>query len=263
MNLTFSKYSGLGNDFILIDNRDRRIALPNPEAVKRACQRRLGIGADGVIFLESSDKADVKMRIFNADGSEAEMCGNGIRCLMKFMQELGMPKKPYNIEVHNRILSGRFEDGLIGIDMGVPTEIRWNMNVEGNSLDFLDTGVPHAVVFVQDLLHYDVENAGRALRGHKAFAPKGTNATFAEIHSPGRLLFRTYERGVEAETLACGTGAAAAAFAYRHREECPNTLTVENKLGEKMAFRIDNDSHIHMIGPANHVYTGRFLFENN
>ncbi len=229
-------------------------------AIENLCKRRLGIGADGIILLESSKKADVGMRIFNADGSEAEMCGNGIRCLMKYMLEIGMPEKPYSIEVYGSVLNAKYENDLVSVDLGAPTEIAWDMIVEGTRLHFLNTGVPHAVVFVENLSDVDIEAEGRFLRRHKTFTPRGTNATFVQILSPGRLIFSTYERGVEAETLACGTGAAAAAFAYLGRE---GTAIVENKNGENMSIRVDEQQRIHMIGPARLAYKGQFLIENN
>lgn len=262
--LTFSKYSGCGNDFILIDHRSPFLNV-SKELVLRLCQRQTGIGADGLILLEKSSSQDFKMRIFNADGSEAEMCGNGIRCLGAFLLELGYPKQAYTIETMERKLSLEFTEKGIKVAMGDPKDIRSHvpLEIEGQNLlcYTLDTGVPHAVVFVDDVEKVHVVALGQKIRYHTSFLPKGTNANFVEKDSPRQISIRTYERGVEDETLACGTGATASALAAALQWNLKAPITVKTRSQDSLEidFVKNQDqtfTQVSQTGPAHKTFSG-------
>ena len=211
----FTKMEASGNDFIVFDNR--RSNLKNgPEIAVNLCARTSGVGADGLIFIEKSKKADFKMRIFNPDGSEAEMCGNGIRCAALFKA-----KKNAGIETLAGLLSAQIKADGIKIRMTDPVDMQLNVNLDIDGrvyqVNYVNTGVPHAVYFVDDLPTTNVRMMGRLIRYHRHFAPEGTNVDFEKILEPGVIGIRTYEHGVEAETLACGTGSVASALIYHHK----------------------------------------------
>jgi diaminopimelate epimerase len=210
VNIPFAKYHGAGNDFILIDNREGRFFLDDPALIRRLCHRQIGIGADGVLLIETSALADVKMRIYNRDASIPAMCGNGIRCAFDFAageaQEL-------TIEVSGRIFSCRRHDEHVLVNLGAPRLMHWPIETDMQPIYVLDTGVPHALVFVKEILEIPFLEWAQHIRFHPAFGQEGVNVNAVEIQKDGGILLRTYERGVERETLACGTGAAAAAFA--------------------------------------------------
>jgi len=216
------KMSGTGNDFLMIDNRENLLKEGEAaELAKSACPRRISAGADGVILVEKSakDGHDFRMRIFNADGSEAEMCGNGSRCIAVFARQLGAAKETQRIETLAGTLNATVaKDGLSAkVQLSQPSalELRKGVDVLGKPSDlfFINTGVPHAVEFVDDVSKVDVSKAGACIRYHDAFKPKGTNANFAQLMGNNTIKVRTYERGVEDETFACGTGSTAAAIA--------------------------------------------------
>jgi diaminopimelate epimerase len=217
MSLSFSKYSGSGNDFILIDNRGSSFPCENSLLIQQLCRRPQGIGADGLILLENASEADYGMRIFNADGGEAEMCGNGIRCLLLFIKEVAEQKDSYTIKTFREKLTLSSDREFIKTSMPVPTHIRWNETLEVGSEEltfhFLNTGVPHVVIFVDDLQDPHWMSLASSIRYHPSFAPQGTNVNFVHVDERGQVHLRTYERGVEQETGACGTGATAAALA--------------------------------------------------
>src|SRR4030042_2658964 len=213
----FWKRSGSGNDFILIDNRDGRIA---DEAmgplVKRVCRRRESVGADGVIFVTQSGAFDFAWRFFNADGGEAEMCGNGGRCVAPFAYLKGIAGPSLKFETLAGILSAQVDGKRVKLEMTKPFGLKLDetLLIDGKKQIFssINTGVPHAVLFVEDVEGLDIVQIGRALRYHSHFSPSGTNANFIRLETGSKLSIRTYERGVEEETLACGTGAVAAAL---------------------------------------------------
>lgn len=258
--MRFVKYHGCGNDFILMDNRSQDFC-PEPGAIRFLTDRHTGVGGDGVILLEESFAADVKMRIFNADGTEAEMCGNGARCFILFLAELGFPL-PADIEVSDRVLSGTVAQNGASIEMGIPWDIALNIDSPFGLLHRINTGVPHAVVFVDDLDHLDIETSGRAIRHDSLFSPEGTNVTFVQKVSRGRLAFSTYERGVEGETLACGTGACAAALIAHLIDGTPSPIEVVTKRGDVIEVGLSDRLEVTMSGPAARVFEGS-LTENS
>ena len=208
--LSFSKYSGCGNDFILLDNRKGQVSKNLANLVTVLCHRNQGIGADGVILWEDSLLCDYKMRIFNADGSEAEMCGNGLRCFGQFLKEKKVKPGKITVEVMQTPYILEVKGRKVNASMPSPKDVKWDLTVEtdGRSIqvDFLDTGVPHVVVFVDNVDAVDFESEAFAIRHHPLFAPKGTNVDYVELCYDNTLKIRTFERGVEGETLACGTG---------------------------------------------------------
>jgi len=261
---SFSKYVGSGNDFVLFDNRNRKFPYFHPHLVKKLCHRQLGIGADGIILLECSAKADVRMRIFNPNGSEAEMCGNGVRCFVAWLQTLGFTRPLYTIETMHRILSTKWENSVVFVDMGAPQDIRWNRTIE--FLDqkliahHLNTGVPHLVIFVDQVRSVDVELWGETIRNHPMWAPHGVNVNFVQVLSEQKIKIRTFERGVEAETLSCGTGATAGALATAYLENFSEPIIVETKSGEELTITFAREdqtfSKVGMTGSAYCVFNG-------
>jgi diaminopimelate epimerase len=277
--LTFHKYQGLGNDFILVDNRHQPQPCLTPEEAIALCDRRFGVGADGVIFLlPGQEGADFSMRLFNSDGSEAEMCGNGIRCLARFLQDLGIPAQDGAYQIHT--LAGRIvprvqPDGLVTVDMGIPRllaqqipttlagpeekVVRQPLPVAGREwwVTAVSMGNPHCVVFLEEegsLEKLDLERVGPLFEHHPAF-PERTNTEFVQVLSPNRLRLRVWERGAGA-TLACGTGACAALVAAVLEERAEPQATVELP-GGNLEIRWDLDTqHVWMTGPALPVFRG-------
>jgi len=259
--IEFSKYSGCGNDFILIDNRSLMFPVDQAPLVRQLCDRHKGIGADGVVLLEESKQAHFKMRIFNSDGSEAEMCGNGIRCLLKFIHECEIPGNDFNIETSSKTLNVSLDQNYVAVEMGDPSQIQWNLDIESWKVHHLDTGVPHAIVFTDTLEDLNIKELGSQIRFHAHFSPRGANANFAQLDPHGIIHVRTYERGVEEETLACGTGATATALAAAHIYGLQAPLSVRVKSGDllKIDFRPAKDggfTDVRLIGSAKHIFKG-------
>jgi len=264
--MNFSKYVGSGNDFIFIDNRSLTF-LPERPLVSKLCHRQLGVGADGVILLENSPSADFKMRIFNADGSEAEMCGNGIRCLFHFIQNTCPEenRSSYLIETMESLLRIEAAQGGVKVEMPNPYDVKWGMKIDllgEQPVHYLNTGVPHAIIFMEDLAYADLACLAPKIRHHAAFGVKGTNVNFVALdQGDGELSVRTYERGVEQETLACGTGVTASALAAAQIAGCASPIKVRTKSGEvlEIAFRVEDGMFraVTMTGPARHVFSGQ------
>lgn len=255
MNLQFYKYQGAGNDFIVIDNRDKFLNNKNENLVESLCHRRFGIGADGLILLENADGFDFRMVYFNLDGKEASMCGNGGRCIVAFARKLGLIDATTCFIAsdgqHEAIIDA---EGLVDLHMIDVKKIE--ILTDGY---FLNTGVPHLVHFVDDLNLIDVNIEGRQLRYDARFQPEGTNVNFVKIEEDHLKVF-TYERGVEAETLACGTGITASALSAAVRL---NKYEGEYKISAKggdlsVRFKKENNhfSDIWLKGPAQLVYKG-------
>jgi len=267
--IRITKMHGNGNDFILVDEFKREI-IPEklkPDFVRAICHRRFGIGADGVLFVQRSSIADAKFRYFNSDGSEVEMCGNGIRCFCRYIVEEGYAEEG---RVRVEILAGVVElevwfDGRwwIKVDMGIPKfgkdvparEVVWGKDFDVNGQKFkvyaVNIGVPHAVIFVDDL-NFDIVKPARHIRYHEVF-PEGINVNFAKVLSKNKVLVRTYERGVEDETLSCGTGSCAVALVGHRLGLLDEIVEVQTKGG---LLKIEVGDRIHMIGTANRILDG-------
>ncbi len=214
--LPFVKMSGTGNDFVLINNMDLGLKTDLSGLALRLCHRQFGIGADGIILVEPATDADFTMRIFNSDGSEAEMCGNGSRCAARFAAAQGITGREMKFRTLAGIIEAKlFEDGA-AIKLTDPTGMKNDIpvNIKGMEyiMQFINTGVPHAVLFTDDVESVSVKMFGSAIRYHETFKPAGTNVNFVQVIDKGTIRVRTYERGVEDETLACGTGATASAL---------------------------------------------------
>ncbi len=218
MKISFTKMHGAGNDFIMVDDRALEFPLDDKAFIQRIASRHTGIGCDGVILIQSSETADIRMCFINPDGNEVEMCGNGARCIARFAYDLGVVPAAMRIETGAGMVQAEILEDQVRIDLTEPMDMELNVAVGLEwPVDFVNTGVPHAVAWVDDVRAVDLPEAGSALRFHDQFAPNGTNANFAKVEPDGSLSLRTYERGVEAETLACGTGAAAVAVLAAER----------------------------------------------
>lgn len=262
----FTKMNGAGNDFVLLDNRAGRAGL-DPAAVARLCDRHRGVGADGVLAVEPAQGAgaDFRMRYYNRDGGEAEMCGNGARCFARFAARLtGRALESIRFETPAGVIGAHFEGERVRLAMSAPRDLRLRETLEALArrwtVHSVDTGVPHAVIFVDEPGEVDVAALGAALRFHPHFAPRGTNVNFVGAAAPGRLILRTYERGVEAETLACGTGAVAAGLIYSALHDLDGPVDVAVRGGEDLRIgftRAGGDyQEVTLSGPADFVFTG-------
>ncbi|MEI6807133.1 MAG: diaminopimelate epimerase [bacterium] len=216
MKLRFWKMHGAGNDFILADDRAGKFPVADKGWITRISTRRTGIGCEGVILIQKSKKADFRMRFFNPDGGEADMCGNGARCIARLAYEIGAAPAEMSIETGAGMLKAEVSGDTVRIHMTKPKDWRIDKTLmikkKCVKYSFVNSGVPHVVVEVPDLQSVDVESMGAAIRYHADLAPAGTNANFISVTGPQSLSIRTYERGVEAETLACGTGMVASAL---------------------------------------------------
>jgi len=262
----FTKLHGNGNDFILVDEYEGEIVPEKSTFARKFCDRHFGIGADGVLYLSRSEKADVKMRIFNPDGTEAEMCGNGIRCLVKYALDEGYINEKASVETQAGVLSisSHTENKTwVTVDMGriaferenIPAKGSGeflNVKMHGYNVSAVNTGVPHAVIFV-DSFDFNPMLVAPKIR-HDAVFPSGANVNFAVVNSGSEITIRTYERGVEAETLSCGTGAVACAAVARRLGKTGDKVRVNTRGGE---LRITlTDSEAFMEGSAERVYEG-------
>ncbi len=278
MTIEFAKYHGLGNDFILIDNRSSSEPVVTPEQAIKLCDRHVGIGADGVIFaLPGQDSTDYTMRIFNSDGSEPEMCGNGIRCLARFVAELDgttTQKRQYRIHTLAGVITPELmTDGQVKVDMGVPRllaaeipttlcpsdekVIDQPLEVAGQSwsVTCVSMGNPHCITFVEDVAAVPLEVIGSEFEHHPVF-PQRTNTEFIQVMRRDYLKMRVWERGAGA-TLACGTGACASLVAGVLTLRCDRTATVELPGGCLEIEWSEIDQRIYMTGPAVRVFTGK------
>ena len=268
--IDFMKMSGSGNDFIVIDNRDQSLAAGNiTEFVRTVCERKVSVGADGLIIIENSDRADFRWRYFNADGSEADMCGNGARCTARFAYLRGIAKENMSFETGAGIIKAEVRGETVKVKLTEPYAIKVSIPlvIEGQPLEvsFINTGVPHVVLFVQDLDRYDAFNTGRKIRYHKEFQPEGTNANFMEVIDRHTIRVRTYERGVEDETLACGTGVVASVLISSCKGLVESPVDVRVRSGETLKIYFHKAGHvfkdIYLEGKANVVYEGRIWDE--
>ncbi len=261
--LSFKKMHGSGNDFILIDNRNEVVPKgTEQELAKRLCKRGFGIGADGLILIEESDKADFKWQFLNADGSYAEMCGNGGRCAARFAYLSGICGDELTFETAAGIIRATVKGDRVKLQLTRPRDIKPDMSldVDGRQITvhFADTGVPHAVIFMEDVDEVPVKELGSKIRFHEAFQPAGTNVNFVEPRQDNQIKVRTYERGVEDETYACGTGAAASALFACMKGLTTSPVRVTTSGGERLTVYFDtaNPEEIFLEGNAVLVYSG-------
>ncbi|MCB1225586.1 MAG: diaminopimelate epimerase [Verrucomicrobiales bacterium] len=266
MTLHFTKMNGAGNDFVMLDNRDGRIVLSR-EQIARLCDRHRGIGADGLLAVEPAQAGgDFRMRYYNADGGEAEMCGNGARCFGAYVRRLlGGEVERIQFETQAGMIAAEFIGDRVRINMSEPVDFReartLHVGADELSVTSMNTGVPHAVVFVEDADAVDVRAWGSGLRYHEDFAPKGTNANFAEVLNCQSIRIRTYERGVEDETLACGTGMVASALIHHERTGAPSPISVKVQGGDvcEVGFEEIEPHHyraVTLLGPADFAFEG-------
>ena len=263
--IEFYKMSGSGNDFILIDNRDGLLAVGNiVEFVKRVCTRKVSVGADGLIVIERSDRVDFRWRFFNADGSEVEMCGNGGRCAARFAFLKGIAREKLSFETVAGIIDAEVRGDVVKLRLTDPRDLVTDDEIRiGNQVLFVhsvNTGVPHVVHFVRDPDDFDVFNTGRAIRRHEHYRPAGTNANFAAVLDGHTLRVRTYERGVEDETLACGTGAIASALIAATKGHIESPVDVRVQSGETLRIYFTRTpsgfEKVYLEGKTTMVYQG-------
>jgi len=264
--IKFTKSVATGNDFIIIDNREYILKGDPAGIAKKLCDRRYGIGADGLLLVEKSSSADFKMRIFNSDGSEAEMCGNGSRCVALYAHAKKIAPANMKIETMAGILNANVRGEHVKVKLTDPKDIQWNLCLMIHEcpykVNFANTGVPHVIHFVDDLEAVEVKKLGLKMRYHEEFSPHGANVDFVKITDKNKneIAVRTYERGVEDETLACGTGAVASAIISAEAEKLVSPVTVETRSGEilKVYFEFQEGSfkNVYLEGKARLVYEG-------
>lgn len=258
--------NGAGNDFVLIDNRVGQIALTR-EQIIRLCDRHRGVGADGVMLLvrSRSGQADWAWDFHNSDGSTGEMCGNGARCFARFVQKLTGNVAGFRFETGAGIITASFNGARVTVNLTTPQGLRLNesipLSVGPQTLHSLNTGVPHAVLYVPDADQAMVMQLGPEIRRHAHFSPRGTNVNFVQVLGPNHIRVRTFERGVEGETLACGTGVSAAAMisARVHKFVSPVTVQVQGGDQLEVSFKDNGDGfdEVRLSGPADFVFEGR------
>ena len=262
--LYFTKMNGAGNDFVLIDNRGGNVRL-NRDQIMRICDRHRGVGADGILLLEKpSNQADFRMRYFNSDGGEAEMCGNGARCFARFANKVANSQGKISFETPAGIIAAELKGDLVTLQMTNPTDLRLNVTLrvgdKNKSVHFINTGVPHVVIPVSQIDDLDVCREGAAIRHHEMFSPKGANVNFIEKRGAKQIAVRTYERGVENETLACGTGVVAGALIFAATENTDGPIGVLVRGGNDLQVgfdKIDNQfQNVTLTGPADFVFEG-------
>lgn len=265
MKIPFAKYQGTGNDFILVEDLERRFPADRL-LIQRQCHRKLGIGADGLILVKPSRQGDFLMQIFNADGGEAKMCGNGLRCLLQFLIDLGKVSKEALIEAGGSVYPTKKEGDLISAQMGTPQVIEEGslpLDKGAFSFTYVRVGAPHLVCFTSGLKEEEFLEKGKALRHHPRFGEEGVNVNFAEVVDKGYLKLRTYEKGVEGETSSCGTGATSAFYVawkkglllekgvveFHSKERLECEIVINNQLSVEVATK----------GAACHVFSGELM----
>lgn len=255
MKLHFQKYQGSGNDFIMVDNRALIFPKTNTNLINKLCDRRFGIGADGLILLEPSENQDFKMVYFNADGNEGSMCGNGGRCIVAFAKQLGIIKNETSFDAVDGLHYATIEGEIVSLKMIDVSEIEVT-----DSHTFLDTGSPHHIFFCNDVSSINVKKLGRKIRYGAPYFNEGTNVNFVEQLSDNSFKVRTYERGVENETLACGTGVTAVAIAAnKTNKTATESIKIEVMGGDlEVSFKKEGNmyTHVFLKGPVKVVFEG-------
>jgi diaminopimelate epimerase len=257
MKISFQKYQGTGNDFVIVDNRKKEYSSLTASHIRHICDRRFGVGCDGLMLLNEKEGYDFEMKYFNADGRESSMCGNGGRCLVKYAYELGIHKNVYHFLAADGLHEAEIDtDGTVSLKM---QDVNHVSKFHGDFL--LNTGSPHYIKLVNDVMNVDVFKKGRDVRYSKEFEQDGINVNFVEqLPDEDKILVRTYERGVEDETWSCGTGVTAAALICYHNENGFNDVEVKT-LGGTLSVEFDrvDDNHytnIWLSGPAEKIFEG-------
>jgi diaminopimelate epimerase len=266
MVLDFTKMNGAGNDFVLIDNRARKFRLSRDQVV-RLCDRHRGVGADGLFLLvpSASGKADWAWDFYNSDGSTGEMCGNGARCFARFVQKLTGVSGAFTVETGAGVITANLHGERVTVSLTLPADLQLNQQVPlsggAQTIHSLNTGVPHAVLFVSDADRAMVQELGREIRHHPHFAPRGTNVNFVQLLGPNHIGVRTFERGVEAETLACGTGVTASALIAARLHGFHSPVKVRVQGGDQLEVSFEEFqgefAEVRLTGPAEFVFEGR------
>ena len=265
MLLEFTKMNGAGNDFVVVDNRARSISLTRDQ-VLRLCDRHRGVGADGVMLLVPcvSGRADWAWDFLNSDGSVADMCGNGARCFARFVQKVAGMDRPFTIETGAGIIAASIQGERVTVSLTKPKELNLDqtvlLSIGAQTLHSIHTGVPHTVLFVPDADRAMVSDLGAEIRHHTSFAPKGTNVNFVQRLDGGGIRVRTFERGVEGETLACGTGVTASALISSRVHHLPSPVRVRVQGGDTLEVsfeeRVGEFENVCLTGPAEFVFEG-------
>lgn len=265
-NLHFYKMSASGNDFILIDDRDlivERQFEDLPHFVERVCRRRHSVGADGLILIRKSEACDFSWRFFNADGSEAEMCGNGGRCAARFAFLNGIAGDRMAFETLAGVMKATVNGNRVKLQLSTPREISLDYPVALENRDVfvssVNTGVPHVILLTDDIEYTPVEELGRLVRYHPAFAPRGTNVDFVKVLDRKNVQVRTYERGVEGETYACGTGAVAVGVILKEKGLSEEAVNIHTRGGEVLQVYIQDE--VYLEGTANVIYIAELSAE--
>ena len=262
--LRFTKMNGAGNDFVLIDNRSGAHKF-SPNQIAFLCDRHRGVGADGVLVVEAPvGKADFRMRYYNSDGGEAEMCGNGARCFTRFVNKITDSSSDIRFETQAGIIEAQTDGDRVVLALSRPRDLvlRRGLEISGVKLSIhsVNTGVPHVVTFVDDIESTPVLHWGAQIRYHPAFQPNGTNANFIKEIEPGKIAIRTYERGVEIETLACGTGVTAAALVYAALGDSVSPVHLLVRGGDWLEVGFQRTGtgfeDVTLKGPADFVFEG-------
>lgn len=272
--IPFIKMAGAGNDFVVLEHDP---SLDYSKLAPKICARQNGVGADGILVFDKSTSADFKMRIINADGSEAEMCGNGARCMAAYIVSKSLPKKKlFGMETLAGTILAEADGEIAKVRLSDPKDYRPGipLTIVGNKIqvDYIDTGVPHVVVFVEKLREIDVNSLGVLIRNHGQFKPRGTNVNFVELVREGHVEVRTFERGVEGETLACGTGSVAAAIiSFIHanpkvKERVDASMKVLTRSTELLEVTFDllegnKITNVWLIGSARFIAAGEYYFQ--
>lgn len=259
--IDFTKMEASGNDFVVISGLKKGLN----ELAKKMCGRRHSIGADGLLAIEESKKGDFRMRIFNPDGSEPDMCGNGLRCAARYALENGIAGERQKVQTGAGILEVEVKGDSVKVKMSEPKdlELGFNLEVKGDAFtaNFVNTGVPHVVYFVDDLAGVDIKGAGSATRYHERFKPDGTNANFVKVTGKNSIQIRTYERGVEDETLACGTGSVASAIIASAAKGVKPPVDVHTAGGSVLKISFSKGyKELYMEGDAKIIYQGVFNY---
>ena len=263
--IDFVKVVASGNDFVIIENLKSQISdLRLKKLAKEFCKRKFGIGADGLLVIESSLKANFKMRIFNPDGSEAEMCGNGARCVVLWATYQNAKTKKIKIETKSGIVEAEIQisnQQMVKIKMPQPKELKLDIpiNIDKKTIkvNFVKVGVPQVVIFVKDIEKSDIQNLGKKIRYHQKFQPYGANVNFVKVLNKNSIHVRTYERGVEQETFSCGTGSVASSLITKNKEQrTKNQINVHTQCGVVKVYFDKDLKDVYLEGEAKIVYFG-------